>query len=243
MSVVYSVMVGLPRWLSGRESAWHAGDVGLIPGSGRCPGEGNGSPLQYSWLGNPMDKGAWQATVHGVARVEHDWLSSRARMHTHTHTHARSHTYSVMAAVADEYTQLTSMRQVYVKHFWFPTPAPHSRLDRTPDSQCCSSGILLRSTFHSSLNWLCNYQGFSTSSCLLKVKTASGSFSDINPASGTQDPAHSRCSINIFKMSSWKLSPSLKKSSGAVFKILFLFLQPYRRKETSLRVCITFLTL
>ena len=72
MSVVYSVMVGLLKWLSGKESTWHAGDVGLIPGSGRCPGEGNGSPLQYSWLGNPMDKGAWQATVHGVARVGHD---------------------------------------------------------------------------------------------------------------------------------------------------------------------------
>ena len=45
-----------------------AGDVGLIPGSGTSPGEGNGSPLQYSCLGNPMDRGAWQATVHGVSK-------------------------------------------------------------------------------------------------------------------------------------------------------------------------------
>ena len=45
-----------------------AGDVGLIPGSGRSPGEGNGNPLLYSCLGNPMDRGAWQATVHGVAK-------------------------------------------------------------------------------------------------------------------------------------------------------------------------------
>ena len=45
-----------------------AGDVGLIPGSGRFSGEGNGSQLQYSYLGNPMDRGAWQATVHGVAK-------------------------------------------------------------------------------------------------------------------------------------------------------------------------------
>ena len=44
-----------------------ARDSGLIPGSGRSPGEGNGNPLQYSCLGNPMDRGAWQATVHGVA--------------------------------------------------------------------------------------------------------------------------------------------------------------------------------
>ena len=43
-------------------------DSGLIPGSGRYPGEGNGDPLQYSCLGNPMDRGAWQATVHGVAK-------------------------------------------------------------------------------------------------------------------------------------------------------------------------------
>ena len=46
----------------------NAGDAGLIPGSGRSLGEGNGNPLQYSCLGNPMHKGAWQATVHGVAK-------------------------------------------------------------------------------------------------------------------------------------------------------------------------------
>ena len=46
----------------------NAGDTGLIPGSGRSPGEGNGNPLQYSCLGNPMDKEAWQATVHGVTK-------------------------------------------------------------------------------------------------------------------------------------------------------------------------------
>ena len=50
----------------------NAGDIrdeGLIPGSGRSPGEGNGYPLQYSCLENPMDRGAWQATVHRVERV------------------------------------------------------------------------------------------------------------------------------------------------------------------------------
>ena len=46
----------------------NAGDAGSIPGSGRHPGEGNGNPLQYSCLGNPMDRGAWWATVHGVAK-------------------------------------------------------------------------------------------------------------------------------------------------------------------------------
>ena len=46
----------------------NAGDAGLIPGSGRSPGGGNGNPLQYSCLENPMDRGAWGATVHGVAK-------------------------------------------------------------------------------------------------------------------------------------------------------------------------------
>ena len=50
----------------------NAGDLGLIPGLGRSPGEGNGNPLQYSSLRNPMDRGVWCATVHGVTRVRHD---------------------------------------------------------------------------------------------------------------------------------------------------------------------------
>ena len=48
----------------------NAGGMGLIPGWGRSPGEGNGHLLQYSCLGNPLDRGAWQATVHGVAKSQ-----------------------------------------------------------------------------------------------------------------------------------------------------------------------------
>ena len=55
---------GLPWWLSSIESTCNAGDTGLIPGSGRLPGEGNGNPLQCSCLGNPMDRGVWWAIVH-----------------------------------------------------------------------------------------------------------------------------------------------------------------------------------
>ena len=55
-------------WLSDKESTCQAGDESSIPGSGRSPGERNGNPLQYSCLDNPMDRGAWQATVHGVAK-------------------------------------------------------------------------------------------------------------------------------------------------------------------------------
>ena len=53
-----------------KESAHKAGDVGSIPGSGISPGEGNGNPLQYSCLENSMDRGAWQATVYGVAKSQ-----------------------------------------------------------------------------------------------------------------------------------------------------------------------------
>ena len=62
--------VRLPRWLRG-VSASNVGDLGLIPGSGRSPGEGNGKPLQHSCLENPMNSGTWQATVHRIARVGH----------------------------------------------------------------------------------------------------------------------------------------------------------------------------
>ena len=48
----------------------NAGDAGSVPGLGRSPGERNGNPLQYSCLGNPMGRGAWQATVHGVAKTQ-----------------------------------------------------------------------------------------------------------------------------------------------------------------------------
>ena len=57
------------------ESACSAEDPSLIPGSGRSPGEGNGNPFQYSCLGNSMDRGAWRATVHGIARVRHNLMT------------------------------------------------------------------------------------------------------------------------------------------------------------------------
>ena len=59
---------GSPGGSDSKESAYSAGDPGLIPGSGRSLGEGSGNPLQYPCLENPMDRGAWQATVHWVAK-------------------------------------------------------------------------------------------------------------------------------------------------------------------------------
>ena len=72
--VVY--VLGFPGAWDSKEFACNAGDRGLIPGLGRCPGEGNGNPLQYSCLENPIDRGAWRATVHGVARVGHDSVTT-----------------------------------------------------------------------------------------------------------------------------------------------------------------------
>ena len=65
--------MGRPWWLSGIESACSAGassDIGSIPGSGRSPAGGHGNPLQYSCVENPMDRGAWHATVHRVAKTQ-----------------------------------------------------------------------------------------------------------------------------------------------------------------------------
>ena len=76
----------LRAWFRGSEvkaSACNAGDLGSIPGSGRSPGEGNGTPLQYCCLENPMDGGAWRATVHGVAK-------SRTRLSDFTFTFTES---------------------------------------------------------------------------------------------------------------------------------------------------------
>ena len=74
----YGLLDGLPRWLSGKESTSIVGDLGLIPGSWRTAGEGNGNPLQYSCLENPMDRGAWRATVHGVTK---SWTQLSTSMH------------------------------------------------------------------------------------------------------------------------------------------------------------------
>ena len=57
-----------PGGSDGKESAHNVGDLGSIPGLGRCPGEGNGNPLQYSCLENSMDRRAWLTKVHGVAK-------------------------------------------------------------------------------------------------------------------------------------------------------------------------------
>ena len=70
-----SSLQGLPWWLRGKESAYDARDAGLIPGSGRSPGRGNRNSLQHSCLRNPLDRGAWRTTVHGISK-SWTWLSN-----------------------------------------------------------------------------------------------------------------------------------------------------------------------
>ena len=67
---VHTVTKVLSWWLRCKESAYNAGDLGPIPGLGRSPGEENGYPLQNSCLENPMDRGAWWATIHGVTKSQ-----------------------------------------------------------------------------------------------------------------------------------------------------------------------------
>ena len=68
--VLASTSVGSPHSSGGKESACSAGDPGSIPGSGRSPGKGNGNPLQYSCLENPMDRGAWRSQSMGLQELD-----------------------------------------------------------------------------------------------------------------------------------------------------------------------------
>ena len=70
LAVAHQFLLGFPGSLYSKESACNIGDLGLTPGWGRSPGEGNGNPLQYSCLENSMDRGTLQALVHGVAESQ-----------------------------------------------------------------------------------------------------------------------------------------------------------------------------
>ena len=72
-------ILGFPHSSVGKETVFNVGYPGSTPGSGRSPGEGNGNPLQYSCLKNPVDRVAWQATVHGVIRVGHNLVTKERK--------------------------------------------------------------------------------------------------------------------------------------------------------------------
>ena len=82
--------MGFPDGSAVKNPPANAGALGSIPGLGRSPGEENGNPLQYSCLENPKDRGAWQATVHGVTNTQTRLSDSHTHTHTHTHKAASS---------------------------------------------------------------------------------------------------------------------------------------------------------
>ena len=77
--VIHDWMTFTSGWVV-KNTLANAADTGLIPGSGKSPGEGNGSPLQYSCLGNTMERGAWWAIVHGVTKELTQWLTNNKKM-------------------------------------------------------------------------------------------------------------------------------------------------------------------
>ena len=100
---LYIIYMRLTQWLSAKESACNAGDTGSIPGSGRSPGEGKGNPLQYSFLGNPMDRVALWAIVHEFSKQSWQRLNNDENIiymykgnkcvykHIHLHIHTFGH--------------------------------------------------------------------------------------------------------------------------------------------------------
>ena len=126
--IVYNVhIIGFPGGSVGKESpcnARAAANMGSIPDLGKSPGEGHGNPIQYSCLENPMNRGAWQATVHRVAKswTWLKWLSTHACMHAHNyiqngHIHSFNQYYWVSWALWiqqwTEYQRLPSWSLYY----------------------------------------------------------------------------------------------------------------------------------
>ena len=97
-------MLGFPGGSEGKASACNAGDLGSIPGLGRSPREENGNPLQYSCLENPMDRGAWWASVHGVAKSQTRLsdFTSQVMLPNQTKVDQSFHTISGFNTVKDE---------------------------------------------------------------------------------------------------------------------------------------------
>ena len=105
------ILYRLPRWCSGKESTRQCGDTEdtvSIPGSGRSPGAGNGNPLQHSCLENSTDRGAWQATIHGVTK-------SWTRLSTHTHTHTLHVTHMCMCIIYESVYVLIYNKEIKIK--------------------------------------------------------------------------------------------------------------------------------
>ena len=116
---------GLSGGTSGKESVYQCRrreGLGFNPWVGRSPGEGNSKPLHYSCLENPMDRGAWWATVHGVAKSD---MTECTHMHTHihnTHKHPPTHTHTPRREVAGPYSRYkinSEKLPKYILKWWY----------------------------------------------------------------------------------------------------------------------------
>ena len=119
------VFLGFPGGSDGEESSCNAGDLGSIPGLGRYPGGGNGFLLQYSCLANPMDRGAWRATVHGVAESP-----TRLRLALHLSPHVSTRWRCCPARGSKAAGWAEERHLVLQLPAWFPGafPRPHPQL-------------------------------------------------------------------------------------------------------------------
>ena len=100
-SCPYMVKLGFLGGSAAKNPPVNPGDVDLISGSGRSPEERNGNSFQYSWLGNPMDKAAWWATIQMVARIRHDFASKQQQQHcqarsTNCFLHLQEHILGIL---------------------------------------------------------------------------------------------------------------------------------------------------
>ena len=114
-----------------QETTCNTGNPGSIPRLGRFPGEENGNPLQYSCLKNPMDRGAWWATVPRVARVRHNLVTKPHTHHTHTHTHTHTHISrpSPHLTLGHQSATLGSLRYAVTSHYLIVYTCQHCFLN------------------------------------------------------------------------------------------------------------------
>ena len=111
--LVLATMWGSPGASAGKESTFNEGDLGLIPGLGRSPGEGNGYPVQYSCLENPMDRGAWKAPVHRAMKIQ----TQLKQLSTHAHHRSKALVKIVVYTSPSSYSLLNILQSAFPHYY------------------------------------------------------------------------------------------------------------------------------
>ena len=151
-------MLGFSGGSDSRESACNVRDLGLIPGSERSPGEGNGDPLQYSCLGSPMDRGTWWATVRGIAKSQ-TWLSDS---HTHIHTHTHTRMLGILQLVSLRACTHTHM---YARHSARARARTHAHTHNAFCSLCTRTHTHTHTHTHTMHSAACVFAGLARMDC------------------------------------------------------------------------------